>query len=173
MKTPLERERELSYKVLANARAKKAGYDSEDTRSTFSDAVAAVCPVIKPYDWQLDVAEALALGLDATVIAGTGSGKTLPWALPLLLEENCNKICLVISPLNELEADHVCRRRTGTLKSTFSLLCFCLQARFFTEKLKIPTAAVNHETWNARDGALRMVCSKCSLYAPKTHLCCL
>ena len=28
MKTPLERERELSYKLLSEARAKKEGYDS-------------------------------------------------------------------------------------------------------------------------------------------------
>lgn len=66
--------------------------------------------MIKPYDWQVDVSEALALGLDVTVIAGTGSGKTLPWAMPLLLEENRGRICLVISPLNELEADHVGQR---------------------------------------------------------------
>ena len=30
--------------------------------------------------------------------------------MPLLLEENRDKICLVISPLNELEADHVWQR---------------------------------------------------------------
>jgi ATP-dependent helicase YprA (DUF1998 family) len=31
-----------------------------------------------PYDWQLDVTEAILLGLDSTVvIAGTGSGKTV------------------------------------------------------------------------------------------------
>ena len=64
-------------------------------------------PTITPYDWQVDLAEALTLGLDATVIAGTGSGKTLPWTIPLLLEQNHDRICLVISLLNELEVDHV------------------------------------------------------------------
>ena len=107
MKSSLERERELSYKLLSAARAKRAGYDSQATRRILSDPVTNSCPTITPYDWQLDLAEALILGLDATVIAGTGSGKTLPWALPLLLEENRDKICLVISPLNELEVDHV------------------------------------------------------------------
>jgi bloom syndrome protein len=107
-----ERERERSLKLLSDARMKRAGYDSQATRHTLAQSVAALCPTIKPYDWQLDVAEAVALGLDTTLIAGTGSGKTLPWALPLLLEENCDKICLVISPLNELETDHVRRRRT-------------------------------------------------------------
>jgi len=107
MKSSLEREREHSYKLLSEARAKREGYDSEATRRTLSDSVTRLCPAITPYDWQLDLAEALILGLDATLIAGTGSGKTLPWALPFLLEQNCDRICLVISPLNELEADHV------------------------------------------------------------------
>ena len=107
MKSSLERERELSYNLLSVAPAKSDGYDSQATRRTLSDSVTALCPTITPYDWQLDLAEALTLGLDATVIAGTGSGKTLPWALPLLLEKNRGRICLIISPLNELEADHV------------------------------------------------------------------
>jgi len=107
MRSSLERERKISYDLLSEARAKRDGYNSQATRRTLSDAVTALCPAITPYDWQLDLAEALTLGLDATVIAGTGSGKTLPWALPLLLEHNRDRICLVISPLNELEADHV------------------------------------------------------------------
>ena len=106
-----ERERELSFKLLSNARTKRAGYDSQATRRALAESVTARYPAIQPYDWQIDIAEALALGLDATVIAGTGSGKTLPWALPLLLDENRDRICLVISPLNELEADHVRQRR--------------------------------------------------------------
>jgi len=107
MKSPLGRERELSYKLLSDARAKKEGYNSQSIRRTLSNSITARCPTITPYDRQIDLAEALALGLDATVIAGTGSGKTLPWAMPLLMDENRDKICLVISPLNELEADHV------------------------------------------------------------------
>ena len=107
MKSPLEQERELSYKLLFDTRTKKEGYDSQSTRRTLSSSITARCPTITPYDWQIDLAEALALGLDATFIAGTGSGKTLPWAMPLLLDENHDKICLVISLLNELEADHV------------------------------------------------------------------
>ena len=107
MRSSLEQERELSYKLLFEARAKRGGYDAQATRWALSSSVTARCPTITPYDWQIDVAEALTLGLDATVIAGTGSGKTLPWAMPLLLEGNCGKMCLVISPLNELEADHV------------------------------------------------------------------
>ena len=125
MKIPLEREREHSFSLLSDARTKKSGYDSQATRHSLSDSVTTLRPEIKPYDWQIDVAEALGLGLDATVIAGTGSGKTLPWAMPLLLEENHDKICLVISPLNELEVDHV-RRMRGPWKSWISLLRFCV-----------------------------------------------
>lgn len=40
---------------------------------------------LDPYEWQLDVAEAIVLGIDTVVIAGTGSGKTIPFMLPLLL----------------------------------------------------------------------------------------
>ena len=123
MKSSLEREREFSYKLLSEARAKRDGYDSQATRCALSDSVARRCPTITPYEWQLDVAEAVILGLDATVIAGTGSGKTLPWALPLLLEQNRDKICLVISPLNELEADHVWLGRT-LWEQRISLLWF-------------------------------------------------
>ena len=111
MKSSLEREKQLSFKLLSDARTKKANYDSIATRRMLSDSVTVLCPTITPYDWQVNLAEALTLGLDATVIAGTGSGKTLPWAMPLLLEQNHDKICLVISPLNELEADHVRQRR--------------------------------------------------------------
>ena len=111
MESSLEREKELSYKLLSEARTKREGYDSLATRCSLSDSVTTLCPAITPYDWQVDLAEALTLGLDSTVIAGTGSGKTLPWAMPLLLEQNREKICLVISPLNELEADHVRQRR--------------------------------------------------------------
>jgi len=66
-----------------------------------------------PHDFQLDVAEALILGLDTTVIAGTGSGKTLPWAMPLLLDENKGRACLVISPLKALQVEHVSCRKSG------------------------------------------------------------
>ena len=64
MKTSLEQAREFSYKLLSDARSKNVGYDSQATRHLLSDTVTALCPTIKPYDWQVDVAEALALGLD-------------------------------------------------------------------------------------------------------------
>jgi ATP-dependent helicase YprA (DUF1998 family) len=54
----------------------------------------------------LDVAEALLLGLDSVVIAGTGSGKTIPFMLPLLLHPE--KMVLILSPLKILQRDQVC-----------------------------------------------------------------
>lgn len=41
-----------------------------------------------PYDWQLDAAEALILGFDCVVVAGTGAGKTIPFTLPLFVRDS-------------------------------------------------------------------------------------
>ena len=49
----------------------------------------------------------LMLPKHSVVIAGTGSGKTMPFRMPLLLDEARDKIVLVISPLNELEFEQV------------------------------------------------------------------
>jgi len=38
-----------------------------------------------PYDWLLDAAEVLLLGLDCVVVAGTGAGKMIPFALSFKL----------------------------------------------------------------------------------------
>ena len=59
-----------------------------------------------PHEWQLDVAEALLLGIDSVVIVGTGSGKTILFMLPLVL--NPEKMVLIISPLKVLQRDQVC-----------------------------------------------------------------
>jgi superfamily II DNA helicase RecQ len=45
--------------------------------------------------------------LDCIVIARTGSGKTMPFGMPLLLDEAKDKIVVIISPLNELKAEQV------------------------------------------------------------------
>jgi superfamily II DNA helicase RecQ len=56
------------------------------------------------HEWQLDVAEAILLGLDSVVIAGTGAGKTMPFMMPLLLDKNR---VIIVSPLKVLQADQV------------------------------------------------------------------
>ncbi|KAJ7272391.1 P-loop containing nucleoside triphosphate hydrolase protein [Mycena rebaudengoi] len=80
----------------------------------------------QPYDWQLDVAECFLLKLDSLVIAGTGTGKTIPFMLPLLI--NPAKYVLIISPLKVLQHDQVKRFR----------------------KMKISAVAVNGDTYNAK-----------------------
>ena len=59
-----------------------------------------------PYKWQVDVTEALLLEREVVVIASTGSGKTMPFCMPLLIDEMKKKV-LIISPLNELEEEQV------------------------------------------------------------------
>ncbi|KAM6493656.1 hypothetical protein JOM56_010017 [Amanita muscaria] len=97
----------LSKTLLQKARdlaAQTTGYDSGQTRhdlwSLFSERFGSGA---EPYQWQLDVTEAILLGLDSVVIAGTGSGKTIPFMLPLLLHPE--KMVLVLSPLKILQRD--------------------------------------------------------------------
>jgi DEAD/DEAH box helicase len=59
----------------------------------------------KPFVWQLEIAEAVLRGEDVIVDVGTGSGKTLCFALPLLKDET--DIVLVVSPLTALMVDQV------------------------------------------------------------------
>jgi bloom syndrome protein len=99
--------RARSYKNLQKARdeaAQKNGYHSETTRgslrSIFRERFGH-----DPHEWQLDVAEAILLGLDSVVIAGTGAGKTMPFMMPLLLDKK--KKVIIVSPLKVLQADQV------------------------------------------------------------------
>jgi DEAD/DEAH box helicase len=82
-------------------------YNSEVTRKAIDDKFRQVCPGKIPHKWQVDVTKALLLGLDSIVIAGTGAGKTMLFVMPLLPDEAKTKMVLVISPLNELEAEQV------------------------------------------------------------------
>jgi len=100
----------VSYALLKASRAQASQdrkYSSEDTRAkiikTFRDAFGEK----DPYPWQVDVTEALLLGLDSIVIAGTGAGKTMPFIMPLLVDQTKRKFVVIISPLNELEQDQV------------------------------------------------------------------
>ena len=98
-----------SYKLLEDAclaaSTSNAAYDFWQTRSAITQLFKAHSGKT-PYDWQLDVTEALLLGLDSIVIAGTGSGKTIPFMLWLLVYPE--KIVIIISPLKVLQQDQVC-----------------------------------------------------------------
>jgi superfamily II DNA helicase RecQ len=45
------------------------------------------------------------LGLDSVIVTGTGAGKTMPFMMPLLL--NDKKMVIIISLLKILQADQV------------------------------------------------------------------
>ncbi|KAG6807500.1 hypothetical protein H0H92_007260, partial [Tricholoma furcatifolium] len=57
----------------------------------------------KPFQWQLEIAQAILCGQDVVVDVGTGSGKTLVFTLPLLQDEN--DIIVTVSPLTALMTD--------------------------------------------------------------------
>lgn len=80
-------------------------YDSSAMHQKLKHKLSSRANGMEAYDWQLDVLEALLLGLDCTVIAGTGAGKTMPFVMPLFIQPQ--KIVLIISPLNALEEDQV------------------------------------------------------------------
>ncbi|KIJ17503.1 hypothetical protein PAXINDRAFT_38753, partial [Paxillus involutus ATCC 200175] len=81
----------------------KQNYDSSMTQRKIVEEFRAQFNNLVPYDWQLNVTEALMLGLDCSIIAGTGAGKTMPFVMPLFAQPN--KHVLIISPLNALEED--------------------------------------------------------------------
>ncbi|KAF9471354.1 P-loop containing nucleoside triphosphate hydrolase protein [Pholiota conissans] len=123
-------ERSRSYQNLENARenaSKTKGYNSEQTRNALKDSFRERFGY-DPHFWQLDITEAMLLGLDCIVIAGTGAGKTAPFMMLVLPDPK--KKTLILSPLKVLQEDQV--------------------SRFWAAKL--PAAAVNGDTW---DGDLK------------------
>jgi len=102
-----QQQRARSYANLDRAREdarRKSGYDWQQTRNDIT-ILFRECFGTDPYDWQLDVTEAILLGLDSVVIAGTGAGKTMPFMMPLLLDKR--KKAIIISPLKVLQEDQV------------------------------------------------------------------
>lgn len=96
-----------AYRNLEKARenaSRKDGYNSQQTRSDINSLFREGFGK-DPYDWQLDVTEAILLGLDSVVIAGTGAGKTMPFMMPLLLDKK--KKAIIVSPLKVLQEDQV------------------------------------------------------------------
>ena len=83
------------------------GYDSQAVRSVIEQKFQDLYHGNRPYDWQLDVTEALILGRDCIAIAGTGSGKTMPFGMPFSHPSYRDRTVLILSPLNELEAEQV------------------------------------------------------------------
>ena len=65
----------------------------------------------EPHEWQLQAALKVLEGNDGAVVAGTGKGKTMVFALlGLAVELSKNKgYYIIVSPLKALEGDQVCR----------------------------------------------------------------
>ncbi|RXW15756.1 hypothetical protein EST38_g10098 [Candolleomyces aberdarensis] len=115
-----------SYQNLSEARKKAQaghGFSSEKTRADIVLEFTARFGKA-PYEWQVDVTEALILGLDSVVIAGTGFGKTMPFMMALLKDRKAKTV--IISPLKVLQQDQVRRFR----------------------KMGISAVAVNGDTWS-------------------------
>ncbi|KAH6877038.1 P-loop containing nucleoside triphosphate hydrolase protein [Coprinopsis sp. MPI-PUGE-AT-0042] len=116
-------ERSKSNLAKAVEAAERDGYDSKKTRDDierlFEERFGK-----KPYKWQMDVTEAMLVGLDSFVIAGTGSGKTMPFMMPLMTDKK--KKAIIISPLKLLQEDHARR----------------------CKELGISAVAVNGDTWS-------------------------
>ncbi|KAL1681648.1 P-loop containing nucleoside triphosphate hydrolase protein, partial [Schizophyllum commune] len=104
--------------------AKKSNYDSTAVRAELAHLFRQTWGY-DAREWQLDVTEAILLGLDCVLIAGTGSGKTMPFMLPL--KYDTRGTILVISPLKILQQD---------------------QADRFTVA-GIPAVPVNGDTWRS------------------------
>ncbi|KAF8350322.1 P-loop containing nucleoside triphosphate hydrolase protein [Amanita rubescens] len=91
----------------SSMRSRDSAYSSELTRGTITREFEQRMNGLKPYYWRLDVAEALILGLDCIVIAGTGAGKSMPFVMPLFAFPD--KMVIILSPLNALEEDQAVR----------------------------------------------------------------
>jgi len=83
-------------------------------------------------------------GKDSLVYAGTGSGKTLPIALNILLEDPAKKlVTITISPLKRLQITQVYSSHPRiSILTTYNFL----EQNDFNEKFRIPTLAVNETT---------------------------
>lgn len=117
----------FSQRLLVEAREKahsKWGYDYVATRKMMLDECRRRSKnSITPHTWQLDIAEALFLGIDCELIAGTGSGKTLPMVLQHFIKrKGPGKVSIIVSPLNVLEEDQVRRCRCFFLHSEIDQL---------------------------------------------------
>lgn len=94
-------------KWRADAVRQNPNYSPTKARQLMTDQVSIRCRGKLPYHWQTDLSEAMSYRKDCVIIAGTGAGKTLPFAMPLFLDQAEHSKILIVSTLNELERDQV------------------------------------------------------------------
>ena len=85
-----------------NAAKISRGYDFEKTRATISVNLSMArnhtpgkLMSARPYYWSWTV-----------VIASTGAGKSMPFIMPLLVDETCHKVVIIISGAFRVHLDH-------------------------------------------------------------------
>lgn len=120
------------------------GYNSQAVRSAIEQEFQDIFDGNRPYDWQLDVTEALILGQDCIAIAGTGSGKTMPFGMPFMHPDYRDRTVLILSPLNELEAEQV---RALPPYHSFPSSYVVPQAERL-KKMRLTATAVNGEVYS-------------------------
>jgi hypothetical protein len=106
------------YAQLRQARTEatnNSGYSSEETRKSTLDEILARSGGKIPYAWQVDISEAVYLGLDDALMAGTGASKTWTFVEILLADKTSKSNIIVVSLLNELQKDQVCGKYGGFL----------------------------------------------------------
>ncbi|KAJ3756040.1 hypothetical protein EV360DRAFT_85345 [Lentinula raphanica] len=107
-----EKEYQRSQKNLELARTKASrqnGYNSDSTRDLLRSEFTRFTGGLAAYTWQIDIAEALLLGLDCSVIAGSGAGKTMSFLMPLFVEREKHVIIISLTALEEDQAKRFTR----------------------------------------------------------------
>jgi ATP-dependent helicase YprA (DUF1998 family) len=101
----MERSQENMQRARIHAMMKE-GFNREEWREKAKECIKNTTG-FEAYTHQLNTGEALALGMDAFVIAGTGAGKTIPFTLPVLMSLDDKSMVWIFSPLKELQRDQV------------------------------------------------------------------
>ena len=101
---PEDQQAQHRLEVARQNATQKRAYNSNGTRTTLTEEFRRRTTK-EPYPWQLDVSEALILGLDCIVLAGTGAGKTMPFIMPLFVYPK--KCVIIVCPLIELQENQV------------------------------------------------------------------
>ncbi|KAJ7159876.1 P-loop containing nucleoside triphosphate hydrolase protein, partial [Mycena crocata] len=125
--------------ILQKARddaSKSRGYETAPTRAQLRTEFVQRNDGMVPHVWQVDMGEALLLGLDCSLIAGTGAGKTMPFVMPLFVESE--KMIIIISPLNALEVDQIQEFKHRVIITSPDM---CLKHDKFRQLLNTPAFA--------------------------------
>ncbi|EKM60289.1 uncharacterized protein PHACADRAFT_132775, partial [Phanerochaete carnosa HHB-10118-sp] len=121
-------------------------YSSEATRKQISDGLQALTGKIA-HTWQVDTSEAMYLGLDVALVAGTGAGKTWTFMGALLADASKTKKIIIVSPLTELQRDQVKRfKAVGFTAAAVNAATWCPQLRQhqgFSKLMRTPSFTDN------------------------------